>query len=587
MNSAKAIGWCWVCCALMGCMDESRQEEHNPPGAAEGKHGEHGELPGAPGTPPHMPPPPQDKMPPGGTEVLPDESTSPSPLRRLSVRELDLTVSDLFGFELRPSAQIGDGAGGEGYENDLLGLTITSPGLSSLMKASEFVAKEVLLEERRDTTLGCELGEGEAEDSRACVESFVHTFLPRAYRRAVSAQEIEQVVGVWEKALELGLGPEVGVQLALEKILTAPAFLYRVEVGSEQASPSDSNRRMLTSYEMASRLSYLLWGTMPGPALLEAAARDEVRTADQVEAWAKRLLRQPDGTPHPKAQANIEHFHTQWLGLRKLHTRAVTSLPQDQWEEQVRPALLEEIRLFLNDVFWQGGLSDLTGGDYTYLNDTLAAHYGLESGGDGGASFKRVTLPPGQRQGLFTQGAILALTGDSAIHRGAYVIRHLICQPLQDPPADAVDELPEPTPGESERARLAPLTQSGGCKGCHVPMHGIGFGFSHYDETGKWRAVSAQGGQPVDASGEVMALGGTKYNGVLELSDLLGESNLVEQCMLKNFFHFGYGRIPGPKDQDHLRLLEQASVMSGGKFEHIILMLVRSEEFRSRSAPSL
>ena len=527
----------------------------------------------------------------GGAAVGPDRTTPPlpppttalSPLRRLSPEEIEASVEDLFKTPLDKDNRLGgklrvvyqDGV----YENDLNHLSVTPPTMSALSQTMEHVGRYMMEKEsRRDAFLPCELSVGEpATLDQACAGTFLTEFLPKAWRRQVDAEEVKDLKEFWEGvAAQDGISLTQSTVLVLERILLSPHFLYRVEQGG--APSADPERLGLTGHEQASRLSYLIWGSMPDEELFGAAERGELETADQIEAQARRMLRQEDGTPHPRAQAVVRRLVSQWIGLGQFG-RVIFNREKFDWGN-IQKAMIKETELFFDEVLWNRPLSELLTADYSFMNEQLADHYGID--GPTGESHVRVSLPQGERQGLLTQGSVLARVGTSPIHRGAYVVERLMCKALGEPPENAED-LVEPGPTEGPiRARLLYLEQAGPCSVCHIEMHGIGYGFLGYDDTGRWRSTIK--GEPVDLSGQVEALMGASYDGVPELSTLLEQSRLVEKCLVQNLFQFAYGRAAEREDRGEVEELKQVGETQT-RFEDVLIALVRSPTFRTRAKP--
>ena len=524
--------------------------------------------------------------------------TARTPARRLSDEELDQTIEDLFSLnfngrkdpsEFLPSGQI------DGFENDINGLSVSSPVLSGLLRMVEYVTLHISREDGKfvNAALGCNLTPKVDEVrtlDESCIEDFIARTAPRAYRRPVSTEERAELRQIFDLALAEGFAPKVSAMLVIERMLLSIPFLYRIEYGNGETVESDDQRVYLSSHEMASKLSYLLWGTLPDDELMELAAQGKLSTPDEVESQARRMMRTPEGAPDPRAVRAVRKLYRQWLGIDDLRNHPKKNPPKNNiynsWKN-LRPKLLDETSLFFDEILWGGTMSDLLTADYTYLNEGLAELYDVE--GVEGEAFRKVQLDTTKRQGFLTQGAVIArsteYTSVSPIFRGAYVLRRIMCDPLADPPPNVVDQLPEEIEEDSYRSRYDALAATPGCDTCHNAMHGIGFGFMHYDSLGRWRAKDPKG-DPVDASGEVLALGeGEIYEGAPQLGGLLADSGLVQKCLVRNLYRFAHGRADTELDAAHVQALVDESESNGGRFEDTVIALVRSDVFRSRAKP--
>jgi hypothetical protein len=330
-----------------------------------------------------------------------------------------------------------------------------------------------------------------------------------------------------------------GVSLVIEAMLQSPHFLYRLEFGDLTAT---GDVVPLTPHELASRLSYFLWSTMPDPALFATADANELSTADQVAAHAQRMLQDN------QAKAMVRQFHREWLQLeRAMMTKAAEYYPT--YNIDLAAELVFEGDTFVEDVYWNSGsLTSLLTAPYTFMNAKLAQHYGVP--GITGEQLVKVDVDPTRRSGILTLGAFLAghasAKQTSPIHRGKFVREHLLCQEVTPPPNDIVIMPPEPTPTTTTRQRYAAHSEDSTCAGCHVYMDPIGFLFEHFDAIGNWR--DADNTFPIDSTGEILEppvaeLGGP-IDGVDELaSKLVGRQDIVADCLALQWFRWGNGRL--------------------------------------------
>jgi hypothetical protein len=339
----------------------------------------------------------------------------------------------------------------------------------------------------------------------------------------------------------------------------------------------------LGPYEIASRLSYLLWSSMPDDELLAAADAGELATPEQIKAQAERMLE--DG----RARAAVANFHRQWLELSHLETINKDPATYPAYSEDLRPLWKSETEAFLDYVVFEdaaGDVATLFTAPYSFMNAELAAFYGVE-GPEGGA-FQRVDLDPTQRAGFLTHASVLASLAkpnqSSPVHRGKFVRERLLCEILPPPPNNIEIKAPDVTPGVSTRERFSQHRDDPNCATCHVLMDPIGFGFEHYDGIGLWRDNDE--GVPVDATGEIAgsrSANGT-FDGAIELAHQLAESEQVRQCVVSQWFRFGYGRAEQEEDRCSMDQLQQAFAESGHNIRALLVALTQTEAFRYRRA---
>ena len=324
---------------------------------------------------------PQPKQPLTCTGIKP----GPAPIRRLNRTEYNNTISDLLGDTTRPADAFVREEEQGGFDNNADALGVTSILAEQYMRASEAIAERATA--HLDTLMPCSVG---VTDEAACVRGFIQTFGARAYRSPIDDDEVTRLYAVFVSGRAEDF--RTGVELVLQTILQSSRFLYRVEFGS-----GDQPVVPLTSWEMASRLSYLFWNSMPDDALMQSAKADELRTKEQVLAQATRLL------ADPKTHPAVANFHSQWLGLDGLDSLTKSKDVYPSWTDDVRTAVRTETEMFLDDVMWNGkaDLGTLLSAPYTFVNAPLAIFYGIQA--PSGDSFQRVELDPKQRLGLLTR----------------------------------------------------------------------------------------------------------------------------------------------------------------------------------------
>jgi hypothetical protein len=496
-------------------------------------------------------------------------SPGPAPIRRLNRTEYNNTIRDLLGDTTRPADGFVREEEQGGFNNNAEALGVTSILAEQYMRASEGIAERAT--EHMETLLPCSVT---GMDEATCVRDFIQSFGTRAYRGPVADDDVSQLYAVFVAGRAEDF--RTGVELLLQTMLQSPRFLYRVEfgTGNQQVVP-------LSSWEMASRLSYLFWNSMPDDPLMVAANGDALRTKEQILTQATRML------ADPKAREAVANFHQQWLGLDGLDGITKSTSVYPAWNEDVRVAMRTETQTFLDDVMWNGpaDLSTLLSASYTFVNAPLAIFYGMKAPlGDG---FQRVTLDPKQRLGLLTQGSLLAINAHSnqtsPVTRGKFIRQRFFCQDPPPPPPNVMAVAPDLDPNLTTRQRFAAHATQATCSACHKLMDPIGLAFENYDGVGQYRALES--GQPVDASGALVDTDvDGNFMGVPALVDKLKESQEVRDCVVTEWFRFAYGRTETMDDACSLRSLEDQFDKSGSNIKSLLLSLSQTDAFLYRPA---
>ncbi|WP_437782175.1 DUF1592 domain-containing protein [Sorangium sp. So ce1097] len=510
------------------------------------------------------------------TTVEPGES----PLRRMTRVEYDNTVFDLLGDDSRPARSFVPEEESLGFNNQAAALVVSPLLAEQYMTAAEGIAGRAA---------GKLLGEApacrEAAAGAACrgeVAALVASLGKRAFRRPLAEDEVAGFVELFQRGIALGEAPDdasTGLALVVQAMLQSPHFLYRVELG--MPDPVEGDVVQLSSYEIASRLSYLLWGTMPDDALFAAADRGELGTAAEIEAQARRMLESP------RAREAVKNFHRQWLGLADIDEIAAGGKDPalyPEYRDELLPLFQAETEAFLDHAIFEqdASVGALFTAPYSMMNRELAEFYGVE--GPRGEAFERVALDPSQRAGFVTHAGLLALYAkpdrSSPVHRGRFVRQSLLCQ-IPPPPPDVVPEPPMVDPTKTTREQFSQHVSDAGCRSCHALLDPIGFGFEHYDALGRWR--DTENGIPVDASGELTQTDiDGPFDGAVELAHRLAESEQVRACVVKQWFRFGYGRAEQSEDACSLSQATQAFEASGHNIKALLVALTQTDAFRYR-----
>jgi hypothetical protein len=403
----------------------------------------------------------------------------------------------------------------------------------------------------------------------------VESFVARAFRRPLDARELIVFNGVFDNGLAQGGSYAAGLSDVIEAALQAPQFLYRIELGTPSETPGLSRP---TDFEMATRLSYLLWGSTPDSALLEAARIGQLRTKDQVLEQAQRLL------ADARVRDVVRFFHGQWLGIRGLDNLVRNEQYYPTFQPGMGALFRQETEKLIENVVFEGGgnLAGLYAADFTFVNAPLAQFYGMT--GVTGDQFQRVAVDANRRLGLLTQASVLAKTTPGSrtdpVVRGKWVFTKLLCGVVPDPPP-GVPKLEEPAPGVSVRERLAQHRAVEPCKSCHLLMDPLGFAFENYDGVGLWR--DSDNGVPVDASGEIFATDVQgSFNGAIELARKLAQSHDARSCYVGNWLTYAYGRAETEEDACTRASLEEGFESASGNIQQLLVRLTQTDAFLYR-----
>lgn len=402
---------------------------------------------------------------------------------------------------------------------------------------------ENLPDEAGDLKVAIVSPEGERSLETAARQT-IAPLLRRAFRRPVSDAEVDQFVRFVKLAVDRKDPYERGLQVAVQAILISPQFLFRVENGQpagSQGQPAASDgSRLLTDHELASRLSYFLWSSMPDDELFQLADAGTLQRDDILEMQVRRMIEDP------KSAALIDNFASQWLALRKLFTEEVSPDTEQfpEFTSKLREDMATETRLFFGAVLREDRpLTDLIDARFSFLNERLAKLYGIE--GVKGDDFRRVELAGDRRRGLLTQASILTLTSypnrTSPVKRGEWILANLLGDKPPDPPpvVPGLEETQKSNPNLPLRKQLEIHRADPGCASCHKVMDELGFGLENYDAIGRWR--DKEGSFDVDASGTLPT--GEHFQGAVELTAILKQREQdFARCFVEKLLTFALGR---------------------------------------------
>jgi hypothetical protein len=449
-----------------------------------------------------------------------------------------------------------------------------SPGLwQDYQSAAESLAKQVA---RDPAALARILPAGLPAADPARARAFVTSFGGRAFRRPLTMAEIDGYTSLFGAGTALVGGDALvaGAEMVIAAMLQSPDFLYRIESSTDVSG----DRIWLGSYEVASRLSYTLWNTMPSDELLTAAANNGLATLSDVAAWSRRLL------DDPRAQPTLARFHEQVFEVSGFGSGSKDPVRFPTFTSDLEPVLKEEARLFIEDVIVKknGGIPELLTTPAAFVSDRTAPFYGLPPGM--GSSPRRVELDPARRAGLLTQVGFLSKHGglvqSDPIHRGVIINFNVLCVELMPPP-DLIPPLPAEVPGQTNRQRVDTHTRTCG-GGCHDKfINPLGFAFEHFDTTGSWR--DTDGGSPVDARDSYTLDGkSVTFDGAPELVRHLAASAQVHDCYARNWLRYAVGREAATEEEGAVKQLAGASHAGSGA-KDLLARITALDLFRARS----
>ncbi len=433
-------------------------------------------------------------------------------------------------------------------------------------------------------------------DESACADQILSRLARLAYRRPIGDTDRRAIRTFYERGRQGG-DFDAGIQTGLERILSAPDFLFRIERDPRQsavnaarttaaatvASPATSGAYRLTGLELASRLSFFLWSSIPDEPLLDVAISGKLQDPRVLQQQVRRML------ADRRASALVENFFGQWLMFREVHNRTPDPVTYPEFDDSLREALQRETSLFIESQLREDrGIMDLVTADYTFLNARLAEHYRIP--GVYGSRFRKVTLPDGtQRGGLLGHGSVLLVTSypnrTSPVLRGKWLLDNMLGAPPPPPPPD-VPALPERGEGgkpASVRELLETHRKNVVCANCHAQMDPLGFSLEAFDGIGGWR-TTGEGGAPIDASASLV--NGTKFEGLDGLrSVLVNRREQFVRTVSEKLLAYALGREANAYDMPTIRSVVRASAAGGYKWSSVIIGLVESPPFQMRALP--
>jgi hypothetical protein len=510
-----------------------------------------------------------------------DCSGDPDPghetIRRLNRAEYRNTIHDLLGIDYPeadsfPTDDVG--AGGDA-------LTISPILMERYLTAAEAISDRAIVTDRGQVDLPAShrriifTRPGPNRSRRESARMILARLASRGYRRPATGVEVQRLLRLVDTTHEQGGSFEESIQLALRAVLVSPHFLFRVELDPPSGDPLAV--RELDDYELATRMSYFLWSSMPDDELFEYARQETLH--DNLDAQVRRML------DDPKSRALVQNFGGQWLQLSKLKSIRPDKAVFPEFDDELRAAMRTETEMFLDAIIREDrSVLELLTADFTFVNDRLARHYGMQ--GIRGSGFQRVSLKQNPRGGVLTQASVLTLTSNptrtSPVNRGKWIMETILGTP-PPPPPPGVSELKEieTTVGSASlRERMAEHVKNPRCAVCHKQMDALGFALENFDAIGRWR--THDGEFPIDASGKLPD--GREFDGPGELKSILsdrGNRDFVV-CFTKTMLAYALGRELEYYDRCAVDKIDNVLSTDNDRFSTLVVQIIKSEPFQKR-----
>ncbi|MCB9506352.1 MAG: DUF1592 domain-containing protein [Myxococcales bacterium] len=509
--------------------------------------------------------------------ALPDYGFEAPAVPRLTSRQYENAVHDLFGADIVVPVNIEpDPEAGGLLQVGAAAATISPRGVEKYEQAAYQIASQAMTEGRREALVGCTPA-GVRDD--ACAGAFLRPLAARAWRQPVDDAAIATLVEISGHAAEVVGDFYEGLEYGIATVLQSPSFMFRVEVG--EPDPSDETQRRYTDWEMASRLSFLFWNTIPDEELARAAEAGELTTDAGLFAQAERLL------ADDRAREGVLVFFDELYGLHRLRTIVKDPTVFLSASPELGPAARQETLMTLADIIFDrdADFRELLTTRRTFIDRRLAALYNVRAPAPEG--FAATELPESaNRAGLLGQASILALyahsTSTSATLRGKFIRTVLLCGVVPPPPSGVDTSIPEPSgTAVTLRQRVAEHLENESCANCHALMDPLGLALENYDGLGAWRTLD--NGAPVDPSG---SFDGEVFSTAEEFVDLISSDPRVTDCVVERLVRYGNSAVETWEQSSALEPLKQAFEAGHFSFKHLLLYFVMSPSFRYTGDPA-
>lgn len=509
----------------------------------------------------------------------PTVTLSHTPLRRLTRFEYQNSVRDLLNVDVSAANALPADNATDGYNNNARLQSVSSPLAEQYVYVSEALSS--LAVQNLSGLTSCD---PTTTGEEACAAQFARSFGRRAFRRALTAEDESMLMNAYSLGRTDGSYAE-GIEVMIRAALQSPHFLYRLEV-----TPSSDPAAALvpvSPYELATRLSYLIWASGPDDALLDAATNGELATPEQVANKAREML------ASPKALTVLNDFLSQWSDLDKLPLTSKNPTLFPAYTAEVNTAMQGELPALLNHMLASGdrSLRTLLTTNLAFVDASLAGVYGVAAPAGGGSGLTQVTLPEEQgRSGLLTQAGFLSVMSHpdqtSPVLRGKFVRTMMLCDPPDLPPDNVDISIPELDSAATARDRFsAHLSAGAACAGCHARMDPIGLTLENFDAMGQFRTT--ENGQIIDVTGEVLGLEDPalqgEFVGARALGEKLAQSELVRDCVATQLFRYAAGRLEGLTDACSIATLQDGFTTADGDLVELLVSMTQTDAFLYKS----
>jgi hypothetical protein len=499
-------------------------------------------------------------------------------IRRLNKNEYNNTIRDLVGVKFKPAADFPTDDVGYGFDNIGDVLSMSPLLMEKYLAAADKIITEVFkTPELKEKIMIVKLpAKASSQEKAEAARTIMSAFAKRAYRRPLSEEELGRFQRFIDLAEKKGDDFEIGIQLAMKATLCSPHFLFRIE--KDFRIKGEKLADEITNYELATRLSYFLWSSMPDDELFKLAGTGKLRGKGVLEEQVRRMLKDP------KAVALTENFAGQWLQLRSVAQVSPDPKLFPKFDAKLRDAMIKETELFFDHIVKDDrSIIEFLDGDWTFVNERLAKHYGIPD--VKGPEFRKVKLEGEQRIGVLTHASILTVTSNptrtSPVKRGKWILENILNTPPPPPPPDAgeLSENEKDISAAPLRKRMELHRSNAICASCHQRMDPLGFGFENFDAVGAWR--TKDGKFDVDASGELPS--GQKFNGPKELVAVLKTKQAeFRRCLAEKLLTYALGRGLEYYDKCALDDICTAVAADNDRFVTLVLAIVKSEPFQMR-----
>ncbi|MFO0881760.1 MAG: DUF1592 domain-containing protein [Gemmataceae bacterium] len=488
-------------------------------------------------------------------------------IRRLNRAEYNNTIRDLIGLDFKPAKDFPADDVGYGFDN--IGDVLSLP---PLLMEKYLAAAETIIDEawKKPDLRKRMMPRQPSAGNRTAMQENLKEFAGRAWRRPVSDDEVKRLMRFIFLAREQGDGPDVGARMALKAVLISPYFLFRIE-----EEPRDKSG-LINQFELASRLSYFLWSSMPDEELFRLAREGKLRQPGVLEQQVRRML------GDPRSRALAENFAGQWLNLRTLPAFSPDPKRFPSFNAGLRDAMQREAeQFFLHVVREDRSLLDFLDADYTFVNERLARHYGLKD--VQGEQFRKVSLTGTPRGGVVTMAGVLAVTSNptrtSPVKRGKWILENILGTPPPPPVPDVPELKDDAELSGTLRQQMEQHRKNPTCAGCHARMDPLGFGLENFDAVGAYR--TREGKHAIDTSGVLPD--GSTFDGPAALRKvLLAKKELFVKCLTDKMLTYALGRGTERTDRCFIEEIAKKTAAADYRITTLVLEIVRSDPFQKR-----